>query len=320
MSWNIFEESPRSKFTEPFSSKYTLYIDADIMAGSIAMKSKTEIRWQVEVKNISEDFADIHITTLHHRILESNNPMLTDIAGVSSTFGNMYSELELTVNEKGNIVKIKNLDTIQKKWQWTKQDMEKLIHENEALQDIILLNDELYSSPEMIKKSIEANEFFSIYFHLFWGKGLPGTLNRIEKNNLLNTHTLRWAYNGNRNRDYNPKGTKPMQLSITGYHETTINKDWLKQAYGAFEHLPLQGMKPVFEDKADYSIMPSGKILKAVVEKSEVMHPQLLFVKYRYELTADEEPKQENKTPVQAPTEKPFARKPQSGFNSIIDD
>ena len=152
-----------------------------MVAGSITMKSKAEIRWQVDVKNIGEDFADINIITLHHRILESSHPMITDMAGISSTFGGMYSELELTVNEKGDIVKIRNLETIQKKWQWVKQDMEKLLQENEALKGIILLNDELFSSDKKIAAAIEANEFFNIYFHPFWGKHLPSDRSGIEK-------------------------------------------------------------------------------------------------------------------------------------------
>ena len=99
---------------------------------------------------------------------------------------------------------------------------------------------------------------------------------------------MKWGYSGHCNPEYNPSGTAPMQLSIAGYRETDTNKKWLQEAYGAFEHLPLQGLKPKFEDKASYRITPYGKVLKEVVEKSEVMHPTLLYMKYRYELTAEE--------------------------------
>jgi len=215
-------------------------------------KAIAEMRWQVDVKNIREEFADINIITLHHRMLESSHPIITDIAGISSTFGGMYSELELTVNDKGNIVRIRNLETIQKKWQWVKQDMDKLVQENEALKGMISLNDELFSSDKKIAAAIEANEFFNVYFHPFWSKPLPSDRSGIEKNNLLNTHTMKWMYNGYCNPDYNPTGTAPMQLDIAGYPETDTNKKWLQQAYGAFEHLPLQGLKPTFEDKLQH--------------------------------------------------------------------
>jgi hypothetical protein len=315
MGWNIFEEGPKNQLTKAFSSKYTLTVDTDVVAGSITMKSKAEMRWQVDVKNIREALADINIITLHHRMLESSHPMITDIAGISSTFGGMYSELELTVNEKGNIVKIRNLETIRKKWQWVKQDMEKLLEENQALKGMISLNDELFSSDKKMAAAIEANEFFNVYFHPFWGKPLPSDRSGIEKNNLLNTHTMKWGYNGHCNPDYNPSGTAPMQLGIAGYRETDTNKNWLQQAYGAFEHLPLQGLKPKFEDQASYHITPYGKVLKAVVEKSEVMHPALLYMKYRYELTAEEEA--ETAKPVQQPQQE--RKRPPHWENMIVD-
>ena len=106
-----------------------------------------------------------------------------------------------------------------------------------------------------------------------------------------------------------------MQLGIAGYPQTDTNKNWRQQAYGAFEHLPLQGLKPKFEDKASYRITPYGKVLKGVVEKSEVMHPTLLYMKYRYELNAEEEA--ETAKPVQQPQQE--RKRPPHWENMIVD-
>lgn len=292
MAWSLFEERYKHHFTQTFTEKYTLTIDTDVMLGSVLMKSKTEIRWLIEIKNVVENQIDLNIITLHHRVLESNNPIITDISNISSTFGNMFSELELKINDKGEIIKIKNLNIIQKKWQWVKQDMQKYIDENEALKDIILLNDELYSSEEMIKKSIASNEFFSIYFHLFFGKRLPNSTGEIQKNNLFNTHTLKWFFEGFTESNYTPQHQKPIILKLIGFTRTKINKEWQQKAYAGFEHLPLQDAKPTFEDKATYTILPCGKIISAIVERSEIVLPQLLYTKYCYELIAEGEVKE----------------------------
>lgn len=288
MAWSLFEERYRHCFLQTFLEKYRLVIEADIALGGVLMKSKTEIRWLMEVKNITQTEIDLHLITLSHRVLESNNPIINDIANVSNTFGDMFSELELKINDKGNIVKIKNLSTIQRKWEWVKQDMQKHIHENEALKDVILLNDELYSSAEMIKKAIASNEFFSVYFHLFFGKKLPSFTDGIEKNNLLNTHKLKWAFDGSIKGEYTPKTQTPTTVSIVGFPQSKINKEWLQEAYGRFEHLPLQNAKPTFEDKAIYTILPYGKIKNGVIERNEIVLPDMLYAKYRYELMAEE--------------------------------
>lgn len=289
MGWSLFEERPKSRLTRSFLSKYTMTIDTEVMVGSIFIKSKAEVRWQLEVLKVTENFAQINIIMLHHRILESNSPMISDIAGLSMAFGNMYSELELVINDRGKVEKIINLEDIRKKWQWVKQDMEKLIDEDPSLKDVILLNDELFSSDKKIIQAVEANDFFSIYFHQFWGIGIPSSRNGVIKYNLLNTAEIKYFYTLNMRVAYDKEGDRPMEFTITAYPETTINKSWIKETYKGFAHLPLEGMKPEFNDESIYLLASYGKIYHAVVKKSEVMHPTLLYVKYRYDLKADDE-------------------------------
>ncbi|REC61458.1 hypothetical protein DRF65_16100 [Chryseobacterium pennae] len=286
MTWNLNEKRPKVLLREPFSAKYTLLIDTNILSGGIELKSKAEIRWQVDVKNISDDGADINIITLHHRLLENNSPIINDVSGISNVFASMYNEIEVSVDVSGKVLRVNNLDTIKKKWQWVKQDMEALIEENEGFKDIISTNDELYASDEKIKMAVEANEFFEVYFHHFWGKALPGGKGNVFKYNLFNTSLIEWQYDL-RQVSNNSLSDFPTKIKVTGTPVTIIGKDWVQKAYAAFSHLQLENPVPIFKDSAEYAVTPFGKVLNAKIERSEIVDSSLLFARYHYELIAE---------------------------------
>ncbi|OCA77127.1 hypothetical protein BBI01_01300 [Chryseobacterium artocarpi] len=288
MSWNLNDNRPKLLFKEPFSTKYTLHITTSILSGGIELNSKAEIRWQVDIKNINDKGeADLNIITLHHRLLENNSPIISDMSGISNVFASMYNEIEVQVDSTGKILKVYNLDTIKKKWSWVKKDMEALLEQNEGFKDMILTNDELYSSSEKIQMAIEANEFFEVYFNHFWGRSLPGGKSNINKFNLFSTSPIEWRY------DFRSVHNSTLMddvkcVRIKGTPVTIIDKNWVGNAYSAFAHLQLKKTVPILEDKAEYLVTSFGKIIHASIKRQEIVDPELLFAKYSYELFTED--------------------------------
>ena len=278
------------------------------------------MRWQVKVDNVNDVFADLEVITLENQLLESNNPMVKDIAGMSQAFARMYNELRVRIDSTGKVIQILNIDQIQKKWSHIKAEIEALQEANESIKHIISLNDELFITPQKMVVAIENNEFFMMFFHYFFGLQLPATTTSYIKRSLLNTADLKWRYNvkaetGNGN---------DVNVRIEGLMDTNTGGSWVKEAYKHFSHLDLANLKPVFEENGTYRLDKySGALVSADLVKTEIVHPQLLRAKISYHIIADSASTRGARQQVE---EKEILQpenlgvKPNSGFSFLVDD
>ncbi|HMG10885.1 MAG TPA: hypothetical protein VK609_20375 [Mucilaginibacter sp.] len=326
MAWTNFNSPAKSVITirEPFIDKYTLIIITDIMAGNLPIKSKTEMRWQVKIDSVNDAFAEMEIITLDNQLLESNNPMVKDIAGMSQAFSKMYNELRVRIDTAGRLLQILNIDQILKKWGHIKAEIEALQEANPAIQHIISLNDELFVTPDKMKVAVEKNEFFMMFFHHFFGLQFPATTTTYVKRSLLNTADLKWRYNmratpgTNNNNDVN--------VHIEGLMDTNTGGGWVKEAYKHFSHLDLANLKPVFEENGTYRVdKNSGMLISAELVKKEIVHPQLLKATISYHMIADSAPARDSNQQVSQVSQ--ASRQPEvsgvrqtSGFSFLMDD
>ena len=287
MSWKLFEEKHQIAIREPFIEKYKLTVIADIMAGSMSIKTKAEIRWEVKVKTVNDDGVDIEIITLDNQLIETNNPMAKEMALMSQAFSKMYSEINITLNDKYKIVHINNLDIIHKKWDWLKVELENIKNNNEAVQNVIEINDQLFATPEKIKTAIENNEFFAIFFHHIYGTSIPNTMGTFPQKNLFNTAFIKWNYNTKLITNIYMQPNY-VDIEIEGFPNMSFDKNWVKEAYKNFSHLNVAELKPKHTENGHYRIeQKTGKLLQATLERKEVVHPQLLHATILYELISE---------------------------------
>ncbi|MDH7460602.1 hypothetical protein QEG73_04910 [Chitinophagaceae bacterium 26-R-25] len=319
MSWSLLgADKIDLQFREAFTEKYTLLIDTHIQAGNMPIKTKTELRWQLSVEKIDKECITLELITLDNRLLESNNPMVKDLAAMSQAFGQMYNELHLVMQPNGRISKVLNLDVIQKKWHAIKKEMEQIQMQNESIKNVIKLNDELFTTPQKIIAAIEGNEFFMLYFHHIFGLKIPATTQTYTQRTLLNTANLEWRYKVKPQNQYYPG--ENWLINIEGSKETYIDKAWVAAAYKDFSHLNLKEVKPVFKDEGDYKIVrKTGMLLEATRQKQEVVHPELLHATIKYHMISDTMAKLKKKENVPPPSHQPPVQK-QGGFNVIMDE
>lgn len=310
------------EFKKPFTEKYKLEVTSNIKTGNIIIDSKVEIRWEVKIKSVSANKINLELLTLDNQLIEYNNPLVKNMADMNQSFAKMYSELDLVIDGNYQLIDIKNADLLKLKWERIKLELQDIIAEQPQLVgEIINLNDENFKNPDLLKDIIQKNEFFMIYFHHLYGNKIPTITNRIQKKNIFNTAFIDWEFRNSKESEVpNESGL----YTIEGFVETKLNREWVKKYYAGFSHLDLNKVEPVMTEDGIYRIEnETGKIIDAVLTRTEIAHPRILYGKTKYELKSESTSvrKEDSKNP-ESPIKKPSGKP--SGYNTehsfIIDD
>lgn len=274
---------------EVFNEQYTLLIESEINGVDVYVTSKVQLRYDFHVLKIENDHVEIRLVQLDNKLLETNSPMVKEVAVVSQVFGRMYNELHLILDYSGKVISVLNYDLILSKWKQTKAEMEQHIAGNPDLQHAIVLNDNIFTDPEKIKIAVQANEFFPVYFGSIFGINLPASKS-IPGTNIFNTANMTWnmkieapAYLSNHSESirvvarFNPKD------SLTnGFYNT---------AYKQFEDkINIKDLSVKLEQSETRQIdFSTGKLEKATITKSEIVDEKKLYNIVNYSMFSDSE-------------------------------
>ncbi len=304
---------------KPFSAKYTLVIETDMIAANVNMQSKAKMRWEFKVIRSTPNYVEVELTLLDNTLLESNNEMLKDLAAMSQAFSKMYSELHLILDHGGKILEILNMDLILDKWGHTKKEMEAAVAHSPEAKDVILLNDGIFKDKKKVKAAIEANEFFSIYFMYVYGQKFPYSLKDQVHNNFLNTASLQWKCTAKASERL-PTKEPEVIVDVTAEPYGVLSSSWNQKAYGSFkEVMDISKIKTDLSKKATYKIdTETGKITAAVIKHREIADKDRLFNKMTYTLTSDHDT-QKPPTPKEEAEYKKQSKNP-NRRSFLIDD
>jgi hypothetical protein len=277
------------RIKQPFTERYTLIIDSDMMAVNIAMKSKVQIRWDFRVLKVDEDKLEIELLLLDNILLESNNPLIKEISGMNQVFGRMYNELHLITDHKGKIAEVLNMDLIFSKWEQTKKEMQTITNSSQELKDVISLNDGIFQNADRLKAGIQGNEFFMIYFNEVYANKLPFRKSNVFKNNFFNTINIPFEYNIELDADHIQEIPNTFTVSLNAAPSSRPGKDFNLQAYKQFaEKIDISKLSTALNETGLYEIDgQTGRLLKAGLQRNEIAESDKLFTKMTYTLTAD---------------------------------
>jgi hypothetical protein len=277
------------RIKQPFTERYTLIIDSDMMAVNIAMKSKVQIRWDFRVLKVDEDKLEIELLLLDNILLESNNPLIKEISGMNQVFGRMYNELHLITDHKGKIAEVLNMDLIFSKWEQTKKEMQTITNSSPELKDVISLNDGIFQNADRLKAGIQGNEFFMIYFNEVYANKLPFRKSNVFKNNFFNTINIPFEYNIELDADHIQEIPNTFTVSLNAAPSSRPGKDFNLQAYKQFaEKIDISKLSTALNETGLYEIDgQTGRLLKAGLQRNEIAESDKLFTKMTYTLTAD---------------------------------
>jgi hypothetical protein len=278
------------KILKPFFARYTLLVESDMKAVNVVMTSKVQIRWDFRVVAVEENFVEIELLMLDNILLESNNPLIKEIAGISQIFGRMYNELHLITDHKGKILKVLNMGLIKSKWAQTKTDMQAIAENNAELKSVISLNDALFTNEEKLRAGIQGSEFFMVYFSEVYSNKLPFARNDIEKNNFFNTIKMPWDYNVQIQNNKQLENAGPTVIAeVIATPANKLKSDFYQQAYAQFAgQIDITTLHTNMSEVGTYIIeKETGKLLEALLQRNEIADTQKLFTKMTYTLLAD---------------------------------
>lgn len=287
MFWNSSEnKQSKIQIKNCFTEKYVVEQTSEITMSSLIVKTVTELRWNVRVLNISDQGYHIEVLSLENVLKETNNPNMRDLSAFNNAFKRMYNELDMLISHEGELIEVKNIKEIQRKWAQVKAEMEAIQTKHDNMKGIIALNDDLFNNPEHIRAAVKGNEFFEVYFNAYLGLKLPGGKNSTKKS-LFAQESIRWNYAVTTENPLTTTEEKAI-VNIVGHPTQSFDKTWIKNAYGSFPIAEIADKKPEVKDEARYQIdYKSGRVLKGLMTKAEIVHPELLKAKMVYRITAD---------------------------------
>jgi len=310
------------QISETFSDRYTLLIDSKMMAGNVTMNSKTRMRWDFKVHRVTDDYLEISLLQLENTLLESDNPMVQDIANMSQAFGKMYSELHLIITHSGEVLEVLNMDLILEKWNITKKEMEKAIEHSPEAKDILILNDEIFKDKEKVKLAIGANDFLNLYFPYAYGKSLPYSNGDIVTNNFLNSNTLQWKTKVQA-KEVDKASESICIVEVSSKPHGLLTKSWHQKAYKNFEKvMDIKKLEATLTKEAQYTISQNdGKLLEVTSSNSEIADQEKLYTIMKYHMAADHKDPETNADHTSEKKSKEYRDNKRNGKMSfLIDD
>lgn len=271
-----------------FNEQYTLVIDSDIKAVNVHMTSSSQMRWDFSILNISEEYCDVKLILLDHILLNSNNPLIKEVASLTNAFSRLYNELHIKINHEGKIIEVLNMHVIMSKWNQTKREMESIAANNPEIKNAIILNDNVFTNKNKVIENIQSSEFFLIFFNKIYGKKVPG---RFSKNslNIFNSANVNWSYH--LSFAHNPLLSLD-EIIIESFAEPSLllNIGFYNRAYIQFANqIDTKKLDTSLIEKGIYRIeKSSGRIIEASLNREEIAHPEELYAKLKYTFYSDE--------------------------------
>ena len=273
---------------QSYTEDYTLIIDSDMMAVNAKMQSKTQIRWNLNILKVSDTEVELKLILLDHILLESNNPLIKEIANLTKAFSRLYNELHLKIDQQGKILDVLNMDIILSKWKQTKAEMEKIAEHTPDIKNAIILHDSIFQDKAKLTQGIQASEFFMLHFNYVYGNDLPYDTKDISKPNFFNSANVQWSCFVN-----------PMQELPTDAVSVSVNIDmspfmplgigFYNRAYSQFANqIDITKLNTRLKETGTYKINPqTGKLLEARLYREEVADEKQLFTKIKYTLMSE---------------------------------
>jgi len=276
------------KIKDKFSEQYTLTIESDIKAVNVHMTSKSQLRWDFSVLKIDEDFVEVKIIQLDHILLESNNPLIKEIAALTNAFSRLYNELYLKINSEGKVTEVLNMEIIRSKWQHTKAEMEAIAENNPDIKNAIVLNDNIFQNPLKLIEGIQNNEFFLMFFNKIYGRKIPGSY-KENALNLFNSANVHWSYNL-KNVSNPLLSSDEMIVELSGEPSVLLNIGFYNRAYVQFANqIDTKKLNTSLNERGIFRVdQTTGRIIEASLNREEIADPENLYNKLKYTFYSDE--------------------------------
>lgn len=262
--------------------KYKFTLVGEMQLNTMNVKNKVESSLIFHVKDFLNKYADngllINIITYDKQMVECSNPGFKEMFTVTRQFEKLYDEIEITIDEKGKLKSIENIQQLKEKWKQIKNDAITYFNDDTDIESFFKLNDATMDDEHLWKKIVTEQEMFFLFFELANHKTSFFRPKIIKRDNAYRNNLIDWllSYTVKEYPDYT-------DVSITGEFKPT--KNWLQQSYGSIPFLTNIIFEPQFKIEGQYIFnKENGFIKEAYINIDETAHPQLLFHKLKFQI------------------------------------
>lgn len=262
--------------------KYKVNLKGDITFGSFTNTTEAETEWILSVREIYNDnSAMIELISFDTEVLNSKNEGFRELSIIANQFKKLSQEVVCIINKEGKIVKLINLDYIRERWNRLKNEMITVGGEMTDIEIFFKINNENFSSDQVLTELVNQLEFFKLYFNGLYGTKIPnGEWRKSE--NAFKTNTLEYEVNYNITEDQSLNQLR-VQFKSCDYF---INKKWIEKTYGGFpQFVNLDFCDPKYNIEGNYLFDKRTGLLNEATFIWEEFASHLLKAKTEYQIT-----------------------------------
>jgi hypothetical protein len=279
MKFDLFEKKVSSiksdvvQFLKPGVQKYLVRIKGENMVNTMLLKTTTEIKWQLTVKEITNTGYIVELLTLSHDLVDTNNEGYWQLHLMIKQLNKLYERLLVRISADGIIEEILNETEVIENFKKIRREIIATQGDGFKLEDYMNFDDRLFFQKENLLKLSKELEFFKWYFLGLYGRK-PVSSCSLQEENVFRTNQLNWL------KRSIPVDTEESEkfIVVKSTFELTekISKKWAEKAYGGFPFLKKETLEPQLKQEAKQWINKHNGFLEEMryttVEIADPLH------------------------------------------------
>jgi len=244
------------------SKKYLLTIQSKLNIGGFISETEVEIRWLLNLKEITDAGYVFELITLDNIISKDDNSGFSEIHALVRQIQKALNEIKFRIDRRGNLLQVINIDDIKERWSSVKRQAFDFNREATNLSKVFSLHDEVFEHQGGIEKMVNALEFFDIYLGNLYGRKFP--FNKvIERPNLFRTQDIQFDLYGSEQRHSSTLAEVTLKST-----PTPLSQSQLKRAYGNFPFVQIERLAPHLSFSAKYQL----NLVSGFLEQGEICY------------------------------------------------
>jgi hypothetical protein len=226
--------------------RYQLICTSSFVMGNINFSSKFLLQWDLFLHEINNDGYKFSLLTLEHSLLDSDSPALQDMFQATKSMMQMFSEVQVSTDFKGQILEIHNQsDIAERRKRLGKQFISLDGGVSMKAEQIYNIPEEDIMDKNLLAKRIQAMEFFTVFFTGIYGYNESGkTL--IKRKNIMQNFSYDLQLTKTREENYNE-----ITIMVKGQNISKDNRELKK----VFAEMPF-----VISNEIEFNCEYIGKI------------------------------------------------------------
>ena len=229
--------------------RYKVIILGDMTMGAFSNRTKVETEWILSIQQIYNDSSVmLELITFDSDVVESSNEAFKELSVAANQFKKVTQEVVCVVKKDGNLLHLINTEQIKEKWNRVKNEIMTFNGMTTDLEDFLKVNNERFSSDDVLKELTNQLEFFKVYFNGLYGTHIP-MYGWRQSENAFKTNTLDYEVEYTKSED---KQLNKLRVEFKSI-DYKIGKRWIETAYKGFPLLvDTNTCKPEFNIEGNY--------------------------------------------------------------------